>query len=118
MHAWQEPFERVAELAAMKNVALTTPEMGERVDLNAPHADQTQLDAAWYGTVSPARKPPPILHPASCRGRDQPHDCSTDVPGACHAGPVAHAHGPCRAQGRSLGPARPAGMQVRGLDSP
>ncbi|KAG1529000.1 hypothetical protein G6F50_018205 [Rhizopus delemar] len=48
MHAWQEPFERVAELAAMKNVALTTPEMGERVDLNAPHAGE-----AWWRKLVP-----------------------------------------------------------------
>ena len=43
MHAWQEPFERVAELAALKGVSLTTPEMGERVDLSTPHAGE-----AWW----------------------------------------------------------------------
>jgi L-ascorbate metabolism protein UlaG (beta-lactamase superfamily) len=38
MHAWQEPFERISALAAAQGVALTTPEMGERLDLAAPHA--------------------------------------------------------------------------------
>ena len=38
MHAWEEPFERVSALAAQRGIALSTPEMGERLDLNAPHA--------------------------------------------------------------------------------
>ncbi|WP_158906015.1 MBL fold metallo-hydrolase [Burkholderia sp. L27(2015)] len=37
MHRWQEPFERVAGLALARGVALSTPRMGERLDLNAPH---------------------------------------------------------------------------------
>lgn len=40
MHAWHEPFERVLGLAGERGVALTTPMMGERLDLNAPHAGQ------------------------------------------------------------------------------
>jgi L-ascorbate metabolism protein UlaG (beta-lactamase superfamily) len=37
MHGWQEPFERVLALSAEHGIALTTPRMGERVDLSAPH---------------------------------------------------------------------------------
>ncbi|MGT2473994.1 MBL fold metallo-hydrolase [Paraburkholderia terrae] len=37
MHRWQEPFERVVGLAAARGIALSTPRMGERVDLGAPH---------------------------------------------------------------------------------
>ena len=60
MHAWQEPFERVAELAAINGVALTTPEMGERVDLNTPHAGQ-----AWWRKLAPAsRTVQPTASPA------------------------------------------------------
>lgn len=38
MHAWTEPFERVSALASERKVALVTPRMGERVDLQAPQA--------------------------------------------------------------------------------
>lgn len=38
MHRWEEPFERVSALAAARGIALSTPEMGERLDLAAPHA--------------------------------------------------------------------------------
>ncbi|AFT88105.1 MBL fold metallo-hydrolase [Paraburkholderia phenoliruptrix] len=37
MHRWYEPFERVLGLAAARGVALSTPRMGERLDLAAPH---------------------------------------------------------------------------------
>ncbi|MBV6865123.1 MULTISPECIES: MBL fold metallo-hydrolase [Xanthomonas] len=36
MHAWQEPLDRIVALADSAGVALITPCMGERVDLNAP----------------------------------------------------------------------------------
>jgi L-ascorbate metabolism protein UlaG (beta-lactamase superfamily) len=36
MHAWTEPFERVVALGAEQGVALSTPMMGERLDLAAP----------------------------------------------------------------------------------
>ncbi|NIJ86607.1 L-ascorbate metabolism protein UlaG (beta-lactamase superfamily) [Xanthomonas arboricola] len=36
MHAWQEPLDRIVALADSAGVALATPRMGERVDLNAP----------------------------------------------------------------------------------
>jgi L-ascorbate metabolism protein UlaG (beta-lactamase superfamily) len=38
MHGWQEPFERVVALSGERDIALTTPRMGERLDLSAPHA--------------------------------------------------------------------------------
>lgn len=37
MHRWQEPFERVTGLALARGVSLSTPRMGERLDLGAPH---------------------------------------------------------------------------------
>jgi L-ascorbate metabolism protein UlaG (beta-lactamase superfamily) len=40
MHAWQEPFERVLALAALRDIPLTTPRMGERLDLAAPRAGE------------------------------------------------------------------------------
>jgi L-ascorbate metabolism protein UlaG (beta-lactamase superfamily) len=36
LHPWEQPFERVAALAAAHGVALTTPVMGERIDMLAP----------------------------------------------------------------------------------
>lgn len=36
LHAWTEPFERLAALAAQKGVAMCTPRIGERVELADP----------------------------------------------------------------------------------
>lgn len=36
MHRWQEPFERISELAAANGVRLATPRVGERVALKDP----------------------------------------------------------------------------------
>lgn len=43
MHAWEEPFERIAALAAAKGVPLATPVMGEWVNIGAP-----QEGARWW----------------------------------------------------------------------
>lgn len=40
MHRWQDPFEQVSALASSHGVALSTPRMGERLDLAAPHAGE------------------------------------------------------------------------------
>lgn len=40
MHRWQDPFEQVSALAATRGVQLSTPRMGERLDLAAPHAGE------------------------------------------------------------------------------
>lgn len=37
MHRWHEPFERVTSLSAARGVTVSTPRMGERLDLTAPH---------------------------------------------------------------------------------
>ena len=37
LHRWQEPFDRITALADAKGVPLTTPEMGEPLDLKHPH---------------------------------------------------------------------------------
>ena len=43
LHNWHEPFDRITALAADKNVAITTPRMGEAVAIAAPHAG-----SAWW----------------------------------------------------------------------
>jgi len=43
LHRWQEPFDRIAALAAACGVAMATPEMGEALDLKQPHAGR-----AWW----------------------------------------------------------------------
>ncbi|EEA04165.1 conserved hypothetical protein [Burkholderia sp. H160] len=47
MHRWQEPFERVTGLALARGVALSTPRMGERLDLNAVHRGER-----WWRDVA------------------------------------------------------------------
>ncbi|MDF3867323.1 MBL fold metallo-hydrolase [Pseudomonas denitrificans (nom. rej.)] len=56
MHAWYEPFERVLEIAGERGHTVTTPMMGERIDLEAPH----QGERWWRGVVAEeARTPAP-----------------------------------------------------------
>ncbi|MFL9582709.1 MBL fold metallo-hydrolase [Stenotrophomonas sp. AB1(2024)] len=50
MHRWEEPFERVSALAAERGIALSTPVMGERLDLTAPHAGTPW----WRALTAPA----------------------------------------------------------------
>lgn len=38
MHAWEDPFDQVLRFAAERGVPVATPMMGERIDLDAPHA--------------------------------------------------------------------------------
>jgi L-ascorbate metabolism protein UlaG (beta-lactamase superfamily) len=49
MHRWQEPFERVTGLALARGVALSTPRMGERLDLEAVHRGER-----WWRDVAQA----------------------------------------------------------------
>jgi L-ascorbate metabolism protein UlaG (beta-lactamase superfamily) len=37
MHRWDEPFERVTGLALARGVAVSTPRIGERLNIEAPH---------------------------------------------------------------------------------
>lgn len=39
-HGWREPFERVTQLAGDRGLAVSTPRMGERLDLAAPQRGQ------------------------------------------------------------------------------
>ncbi len=39
MHVWNDPFERIVALAERQGVAVSTPQMGEPVNLNAPKAE-------------------------------------------------------------------------------
>ncbi|GGC75216.1 MBL fold metallo-hydrolase [Undibacterium terreum] len=38
MHPWHEPFDRIVDLAQQKGVTLSTPQMGEQLDLAQPQA--------------------------------------------------------------------------------
>ena len=38
LHPWREPFERITALAESHGLAISTPEMGEPLDLKQPHA--------------------------------------------------------------------------------
>lgn len=49
MHAWDDPFEQIADLTAERGIPLLTPRMGERVDLQAPRTTE-----AWWREVLPA----------------------------------------------------------------
>ncbi|PCE28699.1 hydrolase [Paraburkholderia acidicola] len=53
MHRWQEPFERVTALALVRGVALSTPRIGERLDLRAPH----QGERWWRRVVETVAEP-------------------------------------------------------------
>ena len=46
LHAWKEPFERIGALAADNGVSMTTPQMGEQLNLKSPHAG-----TAWWNAV-------------------------------------------------------------------
>jgi L-ascorbate metabolism protein UlaG (beta-lactamase superfamily) len=47
LHAWYDPFERITALAETANVALATPQMGERVDM-----DQLTAGVPWWRAVA------------------------------------------------------------------
>lgn len=56
MHAWYEPFERVLEIAGERGLPVTTPMMGERIDIETPHIGERW----WRGVVAEeARVPAP-----------------------------------------------------------
>lgn len=56
MHAWYEPFERVLEIAGERGLAVTTPMMGERIDIQTPHS----AERWWRGVIAEeARAPAP-----------------------------------------------------------
>jgi len=60
MHRWQDPFEQVSALAAERSVALSTPRMGERLALDAPHAGERW----WRMFEQPAARPASLLSAA------------------------------------------------------
>ncbi|MFL9860085.1 MBL fold metallo-hydrolase [Paraburkholderia madseniana] len=49
MHRWQEPYERVIGLTAARGIPLSTPRMGERLELAAPHRGEK-----WWREVAEA----------------------------------------------------------------
>jgi L-ascorbate metabolism protein UlaG (beta-lactamase superfamily) len=38
LHAWHDPFDRITELAQERRVAIATPEIGQALDIQQPHA--------------------------------------------------------------------------------
>ncbi len=40
MHAWDDPFEQVLKIGQAEGIDIATPIMGERIDINAPHAGE------------------------------------------------------------------------------
>ena len=60
MHRWQDPFEQVTTLAAEHGVALSTPRMGERLDLASPHAGERW----WRLFEAQAKRPATMLSAA------------------------------------------------------
>ncbi|HWT34915.1 MAG TPA: MBL fold metallo-hydrolase [Paraburkholderia sp.] len=67
MHRWQDPFERVVGLAAVHGIALATPRMGERLDLNAPHRGERW----WRAVLDVVDAPKSARRRASCRPAGQ-----------------------------------------------
>jgi L-ascorbate metabolism protein UlaG (beta-lactamase superfamily) len=51
MHAWDDPFERIVELADARGVPVTTPMMGEAVPLRSP-----QRGRAWWRALQQSGK--------------------------------------------------------------
>jgi L-ascorbate metabolism protein UlaG (beta-lactamase superfamily) len=49
LHAWREPFDRIAALARQRGVPLATPEMGAALDLKQP-----QAGTHWWKQVDDA----------------------------------------------------------------
>lgn len=45
LHAWTEPLERITELTKQRNVSLSTPRIGERLDIRQPASG-----LAWWRT--------------------------------------------------------------------
>ena len=39
LHAWDDPFERIVALAQKNNLAISTPQMGELLNLNEPNVE-------------------------------------------------------------------------------
>lgn len=57
LHAWDDPFERVLEAADAHGVNLSTPMMGERVDLDAPQAGERW----WRSLTTPVTADAAVL---------------------------------------------------------
>ena len=53
LHAWTEPLERIVAIAKDKDVALSTPRIGERLDIRQPGEGM-----AWWRTSEPGQPQP------------------------------------------------------------
>lgn len=62
MHAWHEPFDRIVALAAARGISISTPRMGEALDLQRPHHGQPWwLEAETPGRTKPATMQGPLV---------------------------------------------------------
>ncbi|WP_144113214.1 MBL fold metallo-hydrolase [Paraburkholderia sp. BCC1886] len=61
MHRWQEPYERAIGLAAVRGIPISTPRMGERLDLSAPHRGEK-----WWREVPESAPETPVLRRWLC----------------------------------------------------
>jgi L-ascorbate metabolism protein UlaG (beta-lactamase superfamily) len=66
MHRWHEPFERVIGLAAARGITLSTPRMGERLDLVTPHRGER-----WWRNVVEVEDKPKTRRGFFCRNAGQ-----------------------------------------------
>lgn len=65
-HAWQEPLEQVRQIATAQGLPVTTPRMGERLDLRQPHPGS----AWWPASAAPAT---PLSVPTPPRPQGDTH---------------------------------------------
>lgn len=72
LHAWSDPFERIAALAAERRLPLATPEIGMRLDLLAPVAGD-----AWWLRVMAAEE---ALNDAAGNGQLPAHAAVVTAP--------------------------------------
>jgi L-ascorbate metabolism protein UlaG (beta-lactamase superfamily) len=67
MHRWQEPFERVVGLAVARGIPLSTPRMGERLDLAVPHRGERW----WREVTETVQEPRTTRRWFACRNARQ-----------------------------------------------
>lgn len=54
MHAWDDPFEQVLKFGGERGIRISTPMMGERIDINAPHEGER-----WWRNVGSTQQARP-----------------------------------------------------------
>lgn len=70
IHAWTEPLERISEIARQRGISLSTPRMGERLDMLHPSPGM-----AWWRTAETK-----LQASLSTPSQDSVHDHGDDIP--------------------------------------